>query len=103
MRPSELTLVERHFVARLVHTKEAEVTVLSHLTILRSIDNHWLVSGRGKLRGVSVVDGKRDGLTSKPVTDIVGITTIFKSAYRSLEGEVRLEALSLACSGMTDP
>lgn len=63
----KLTLVVRNFVTGLVNASKAEVTILAHLAILRTVDDHRLVSCGLKLFAVRVVHCQTDGFTAEPV------------------------------------
>ena len=43
------------------------VTILSDLTVFRSVDNEWLVASGCELLRVRVVDLEGDGLATKPI------------------------------------
>lgn len=71
---STLRLVVRHLVAGFVDTKETQVAVLANLSVLSTVDGEGLIAGSSELLAMSVVEGERDGLSTEPVADVVGIT-----------------------------
>ena len=71
---STLRLVVGNFMSGFVDTKETEVAVLADLSILSTIHGEGLVACGGELLAVRVVHGERNGLSTKPVADVVGVT-----------------------------
>lgn len=64
-------LVKGDFVARFVHSQEAEVAVLPHLAVLGPVDDEGRVAGGAELGRVDVVDFEGDGLAAEPVADVI--------------------------------
>ena len=68
-------------MAAFVHSQEAEVAVLAHFAVFGAIHNEWNVARRPEFRRVGIIEGERDGLTTKPIADV----TKSKVNYTSME------------------
>jgi hypothetical protein len=64
-------LVVRRLVTCLIQPREREVAILAGLTVLCTINQEGGVARSAELLGVCVVDGEGDGLTAKPVANVV--------------------------------
>lgn len=71
---STLRLVIRHLVSGFVNAEETQVAILADLSVLSAVDGEGLVAGCSEFLAVGVVQGKRNGLATEPVADVVGIT-----------------------------
>ena len=49
------------------------VSILPDLAVFRSVNHEGLVSSRGELFGIGVVELERDGFASEPVADVVSV------------------------------
>ena len=64
-------LIKRHLMASLVDPREGEVAILAGFSILDSVHGHGGVSRGPELVSVRVVRGEGNGLSAKPVADVV--------------------------------
>lgn len=64
-------LIKRHLMASLVDPREGEVAILAGFSILGSVHGHGGVSRGPELVSVRVVRGEGNGLSAKPVADVV--------------------------------
>lgn len=83
-----LGLVVRNFMTSVVDAEETEVAVLANFTVLGSVHSEGFVTGCGELLAVGVVHGERDGFSTEPIADVVGVTVnhVSKSREMTLEG-----------------
>ena len=79
-----------YLMARLIESHKAEVAILSDFAILSAVDHKWGVIGHCKLSAVGVLDGKGDGLASKPVANVVCVTVIHCYADRVVKNHFEI-------------
>jgi hypothetical protein len=63
----KLTLEIRHLMSCFVNPYEAEVTILSHFTVLDSIDMEWGITSSFELRRIRVIYSQADCFAAEPV------------------------------------
>ncbi len=67
LRKKKLTLVVRDLMARLVDTGEAEVAVLTDLTVFSTVNHHGLVACTGEFFGMRIVNSETDSFSTEPI------------------------------------
>jgi hypothetical protein len=68
MEKTQLTLIIWNLVARFVHARKAEVTILAHLAVFSAVYNHGCVACGTELFTVCILDFEADRLAAEPVT-----------------------------------
>lgn len=93
-------------MACFIDTCEAEVAVLTDLTIFCTINNHWLITRSLELGAVCVTQSQRDRLSTKPVTNVVSIPVYQSDTDRIIEyhlqvgEEIRVDEITSLLEGI---
>ena len=66
-----LYLIERHLMPGFIHACEAEIAVLTSLSILDTVDDQWCVAGGAERVGTTVVELQRNGFAAEPVANVL--------------------------------
>jgi hypothetical protein len=65
--PRKLTLEIRYLMSCFIDPYEAEVTILSHFTVLDSIDMEWCITSSFELRRIRIIYSQADCFAAEPV------------------------------------
>lgn len=72
-------------MASLVDTSKGEIAILASRAILEPINKEWRISSRLELLAVRVLHCEGNGLPTKPVADVVGVTVDQSDTHRAGE------------------
>ncbi len=83
-------LVKWNLMSRLVHASEREVAILSRLTILNSMYHQGCIFGSTEFGCICMLCLQTDGLSSKPVADIVSISVDERDADGAVQDHLQI-------------